>query len=842
MRSDHQSFDETAEVLFERQGHRQWRAVWLLLILLPAVCISCRRGLAQANGVDDNMDDVRLRMAVKRSLEKGSDFLRSQQNQDGSWDASGTWRKFRVGTTALAVLALINCDVPVDSPEVQNGLNFLRDLPLSGVRGDGGIYETSLTVMALCAAEQFDRDLPRIQLYARLIEESQEVNGPTSGYWHYPISKGGSGNGRGDASNGQYAVLALRDAVYAGAQVSRETWQRVHERWLADQQPNGGWGYGGSGDHSARGSMTVAGLSTIAITTRMLQDDRDVDFQGKPDCCNLRPAEPSLENGRRWLADMFSIVTNPGHGNHHFYYLYGLERAGRMTGVRFFGRHDWYREGAEMLSSTQQPAGNWLAAGSEADAILNTSMALIFLSKGLSRVVINKLDYNSPNGESRDEGEWNRHRLDVVNLIDLVDGLPGWPPRLTSQVLTLSRMKTESAVQEMSQSPILFISGRGAPQLTDENISWLRSYVDAGGFLFAVANCDGQGFDQGFRDIIKRMFPQGDASLQKLTGDHPVYRSEYLLNSEGVELWGVDFGCRTSIIYSPVDVGCLWQKWMKHEPANRNTVLAGQVDRAMKVGVNVVAYATGREPPEKLSDVGSRRINGAENAERGLLQIAKLRHTGGWDTAPKALRNLLTALNETVGLVASTRVDAIPPTLEEMSSFPLIYMHGRYRFQIDAQQQQAIRDYLSRGPVLFADACCGSSNFDKSFRNLMSQLYPNNPLKPIPADHELFTSRNGGHDIKKTTRRKLVPSEEKATLTMRTEEGPPILEGIEIDGRYAVIYSRYDISCALEHQASLSCDGYIEADAAKIAINVVLYAMQQDIKWSNHDEPKQESP
>ena len=119
-----------------------------------------------------------------------------------------------------------------------------------------------------------------------------------------------------------------------------------------------------------------------------------------------------------------------------------------------------------------------------------------------------------------------------------------------------------------------------------------------------------------------------------------MYRSEYLLNSEGVELWGVDFGCRTSIIYSPVDVGCLWQKWMKHEPANRNTVLAGQVDRAMKVGVNVVAYATGREPPEKLSDVGSRRINGAENAERGLLQIAKLRHTGGWDTAPKALRNL----------------------------------------------------------------------------------------------------------------------------------------------------------------------------------------------------------
>ena len=60
----------------------------------------------------------------------------------------------------------------------------------------------------------------------------------------------------------------------------------------------------------------------------------------------------------------------------------------------------------------------------------------------------------------------------------------------------------------------------------------------------------------------------------------------------------------------------------------------------------------------------------------------------------------------------------------------------------------------------------------------------------------------------------------------------PMLEGIEIDGRFAVIYSRYDISCALENQASLACDGYEEADSMKLAMNIVLYAMLQDISWS----------
>ena len=55
----------------------------------------------------------------------------------------------------------------------------------------------------------------------------------------------------------------------------------------------------------------------------------------------------------------------------------------------------------------------------------------------------------------------------------------------------------------------------------------------------------------------------------------------------------------------------------------------------------------------------------------------------------------------------------------------------------------------------------------------------------------------------------------------------PLLEGLEIDGRIAVVLSPYDIGCALERGASLECKGYIPADAAKIGANVLLYALQQ---------------
>jgi hypothetical protein len=54
----------------------------------------------------------------------------------------------------------------------------------------------------------------------------------------------------------------------------------------------------------------------------------------------------------------------------------------------------------------------------------------------------------------------------------------------------------------------------------------------------------------------------------------------------------------------------------------------------------------------------------------------------------------------------------------------------------------------------------------------------------------------------------------------------PELEGIKIGDRYGVIFSRYDVSCALEKHDSLECQGYVREDAARIGMNVVLYSLQ----------------
>jgi hypothetical protein len=57
--------------------------------------------------------------------------------------------------------------------------------------------------------------------------------------------------------------------------------------------------------------------------------------------------------------------------------------------------------------------------------------------------------------------------------------------------------------------------------------------------------------------------------------------------------------------------------------------------------------------------------------------------------------------------------------------------------------------------------------------------------------------------------------------------GEPYLEGIQLGDRYAVIFSPYDISCALENHESLECEGYTRKDAARIGLNVLLYSFHQ---------------
>jgi hypothetical protein len=751
---------------------------------------------------------------VLGAIKEGRAALLKMQQGNGSFQSQYS-DSHPAGATGLITLALLNDGMKPGEREIDLALDYLRSV---GLPDD--VYDLSILAMVYSLAGQEQDRIQRLRPIVQLLSDSQVPRGEMKGTWDYKVSGPLLG---GDRSNGQFAVLGLFEAARAGLQVDRRVWEDAREHWLRTQNSDGGWGYS-SGRTESCGSMTVAGISVLVMTSAMLQDDGPLDADGSPQCCLESTGDEALERGIRWLGNRFSAGNNPGLDQWLFYYLYGLERAGRLSGQRFFGQHDWYRAGARFLvRGREDRTGFWFGSGGEADRPTATALAMLFLSKGLAPVLINKLKFDRPGANPNAiDRHWNRHQFDIRNLTDRITSSEGWPKLLTWQVVDMNTVREHGGLEDLAISRILYLSSDSPPDFDEQDLELLRQYINTGGLIFAVNNCSSAEFDVGMQQLVAKMYPNGETSLQKLTADHPVFRAEYLLDADTVELLGADFGCRTSIIYSPRDLGCLWTRWSFASRSGRPGVLSSQIEKAMQIGVNIVAYATGREPPNKFEGQElAVEDNEIVSIRRSLTQIAEVRHTGGWDTAPKAARNLMIALNRTVGLTVSTKPAAVTPSDETLFDYSMLMMHGRERFSMSDREIDRLRAYLDRGRLLFADACCGSRLFDESFRVFVAKLYPDAKLERIPVDDELFNGQIGY--VLERTRRRVTGASGRDGNVVSSE---PFLEGIRVSGRWAVIYSKHDISCALERQSTVACAGYLSDDAVRIGVNVVLYSSQ----------------
>jgi hypothetical protein len=770
-------------------------------------------------------DDAALRERVLAAIDRAQGFLISQQLGDGSWQPNLS--RWRVGVSSLAVLALLNSGLPTDHPKVARGLEFLRSTELPDET-----YELSTMILALAATGE-KRDVGRIGQLADLLVQYQQRDGEGRGAWGY--GGGGGPAGWWDNSNTQFALLGLREAAYAGIPIDDRVWQDAQDHWMKqrDNLPIAarltprGWEY--NSGREATGSMTVAGVASLTITSGFLRSRNGEGADGSIDCCALDDEDGkvrrAIDAGVLWLTQHFRVTSNPGEDNWLLYYIYGLERAGRLTGLRFFGDHDWYRVGARHLVESQDVRfGSWTSQGD--DPVSGTCFALLFLSKGLSPVLINKLKFGSPHPDTgaADRDFWNVHPRDINNLTEHISGREKWPRLVTWQVLDLKLATETEGVAALLQAPVQYLCGSEDPDvMSDSEVALLREYIMQGGFLFAVQGCGRADFEDGFRRLVKRMFPEPEYDLQRLPDTHDIYRSEHLLDGKSYELWGVDIGCRTAIVYAPFDHACRWDRWMKYDPPRRPVEVKSQISKSINIGVNVIAYATGRELADKLKTPSLVKLNEDDPLNRGRTVIARLRHTGGFDTAPNALKHVRLALEE-IGIDLSPLAPTIPAGDPTLFDYPLLYMHGRKNFALTAAERDQLQAYLENGGFLFADACCGIRQFDASFRKLVEQIF-GQPLTPIPIEHELFHNPLG-YDIREVRRR--IPEREGANVLVQQEsKGAPIVEGIEVNGRYVVVYSKYDLSCALERQTTVSCAGYPTEDAARIAVNIVLYGLYQ---------------
>lgn len=710
-------------------------------------------------------EDVRTAMAT------AIQWLQRTQRADGRWaDVSQEG-----GSTALATLALLNAGVSPQDEAMQRAIEATRRIDLKQT------YTVSLKIQALAAADP-GRYRKEIQDAARWLSSAQARNG----MWGYDARPGHT-----DFSNSQFALLGLHEAARAGAEVHDRVWRAAERSWVQSQLADGGWSYTPRG--SATGSMTTAGLASLYITGNTLSMRRrpGASPEGRVICCGQYTEYKPIARGLDWLAENFSVQENPGRGGWYYYYMYGLERVGILSGLRFIGDHDWYREGAAQLIRQQRPDGRWESYS----GIVDTAFGLLFLAKGHKPVLFHKLAWSA-------DRRWNLTHNDLNTLVSFIGNRLGDPP--SWELATL-----DEPAESWLTAPILYFNGNDFPRLDPEHVEKLKAFIAQGGTLLAVASCTGEKFREGFTRFAREAFPE--YPLHRVDPEHPVFRTVFKVDAKAFELWAMDIGCRTSVFFSPHDLACLWE----------HPNIPGKSVPALELGTNLAAYATGMEPlPDKLDVVRLAANRGDEplpTPPRGALHIGQLMHNGDWRPDAHVIRNLAAYLHEQMGVDVVPRYQALRAGDEVMTQHPILFMTGHFSFELAADEIAALRAHLLRGGFLLAEACCGRQAFDASFRKLATALFPDVPLKPLPPTHPVIAGAPG-IPLPEVKYRPAVVAEQPSLKHVR-------LEGIEADGRTVVIYSPYGIGCGIDGHACFACRGLVPDDAKRLAGNIILYAL-----------------
>ena len=399
-----------------------------------------------------------------------------------------------------------------------------------------------------------------------------------------------------------------------------------------------------------------------------------------------------------------------------------------------------------------------------------------------------------------------------------LDSLLAW----TNEKLGIHYGKAEADFEHFSfdprELPALLFAGHNDFKLGDDVRERLARYVLDGGMIIGDACCGWKDFNEAFRREIQAIFP--DRPLRKLTPDDPIFSSYYKL---GNFTYQKADGSRYE------EAPCLEGISVRLPDGRR--LLAGRPDLRLGRPRPSPRPAGGDRPVAagrgQLRDVSAGRYQlgrfleqhqglprGRRRQPRRLhLRPARPRRRLG----PRPLGRAQPAQARARQLHATIKFKkvSVQPRDPRAMGYPLLYMTGHHEFHWTDEEAAWLRHYLKAGGMLLADACCGRMAFHLAFQREMARVLPEHRLETLPLDHPLYHAHN---DIGKVEYTPRVAEDFGAT-------NAPSLSGITLDGRLAVVYSRFDLGNGWEQFPHPYSYGYSDKDALAIGTNVIVTAV-----------------
>jgi hypothetical protein len=743
-------------------------------LILPGIVLSTVIGLSVGGAAAQEAPKFSDE-AVKSAIEKARDFLLSRQQDGDHWppfDDGDDKLKNPDGPTALVTYALLEAGVRAQDARIQKALNYLAG------RETDKIYTLAMRCNAWLIANRSTMG----KYYKNLDKDSRRLvlSAKKGAYCYWTVDGKGFKDDKPDNSNAQYGLLGVWMGARGGVEVSKEYWENVLKYWISVQMNDGGWRYeqaGNTGEGSTA-TMTTAGIASLYVCYDNMYQDMFIN-PGKNNPEDL-PAGKCIRRGLDWLDRSFTRSLEDGglwgYGD-LFYYLYGVERVALACGHKYFGPSDWYKLGVLRLLREQDDDGSFKGGRSPE---ISTAFALLFLSRGRSMVLFNKLER---------EGDWCNRPRDLARLTqwftDKFETAFNW------QVINL-----KVPVREWHDAPILYIAGCKEAKFSDEDIDKLRTFVNQGG---AILSCnEGNGpFGKSMRDVYKKMFPK--YALTEVPPDHDLYNCNYKLAGKPKFLLLTN-GIRPLAIHTDDDLSLHWQmgrvalqKW------------------AFEAGFNINKYVTDGE-------FRSRGVSLWPEDEKiettQTIKLARLRHDGDFDPEPLAYERFakLLAKNEKIKLEVQG-----PMPIAELgkSDAKVAAITGTGPLKLTDEDKAALKKWVEGGGTLIIDAAGGSDKFAESVDQLLAGMFTNLDLRTLEATADLY-KKVPGKEIARVKYRKQAEAKVGTKL--------PRVQAVFLKNRPAIYYSVLDLTAGLVGCPIYGCFGYDPDSAYAIMRNILLLA------------------
>ncbi|MFH2069602.1 MAG: DUF4159 domain-containing protein [Elusimicrobiota bacterium] len=165
-------------------------------------------------------------------------------------------------------------------------------------------------------------------------------------------------------------------------------------------------------------------------------------------------------------------------------------------------------------------------------------------------------------------------------------------------------------------------------------------------------------------------------------------------------------------------------------------------------------------------------------AQRDRFVFTQLQYAGDWDPYPAIYQDILSFLALTTSIESLGHRRTVRIKDEELFYSPFVVMLNNGRFDgFTAAERDILRKFLNSGGSIFIEDSSGNrvSGFNREIREEIRKIFPEKRLTRLPREHVLFRSF---YLLRGLAGRCMINN---------------FLEGMDIAGRTALIYSQNDI-------------------------------------------------